>query len=806
MSKRFLAVLLSLVMTLGLLPCSGTEAVVPPYEGTDTDGDYIPSQGAAPTLLDTGRGYILYYFYTPDIYFSPDGVAWTNLSGRQWVQEAKDYCGMNIMGGYREFQIFWTGTEYMMRQALRDDPRPTHQRLGDSPQNSLVTFLDEDFQIIGELPFDAAVDDIRCENGTYYATAGGVETAFTREEWMAGKLKEVYALAPDTEFTDVADTDWFAPYVDVCVDAGLMVGVGGGLFAPEKTLSREECITLAARLHQMGQGGDGNLEMPVGGHTYAVLSDEQTGEFLSGNYLDRKEPTVGELCWRLGWLHFGELHGLGVDPQDEEERAWAQERDGTRAVVSLNGIDYPGYLYDSHGVVHFVPDQGSDFAAVEALEWIQEDWFMAVWYYAQQNRLGSLLLGGDTRQDFAVRMAAVTDLPAINHIGRVPDSDYPAVTELYRAGVLNGVDDKGTFSPDSTMTRAEAAAICARILKPELRLNVSLPEPGGYTLTDLGETPQGMEWRGYYRYLGQGFVAFRPSLWSDWTLETKDGRQLVLDGHPVQNEGGLLVLRQRSKYDTVDMKTLSDEALAAMPPSQYGVLDTKTLEMVVPYGPYTYCAVEEDGLHQDGFHAITNDPAKDYRTYLVWDDPDHPAELESNADEWRRTFACGLRRTWSFEDNLYGYVDKSAQFVIPPQWSKAEYFRDGYAAVAVVQGERTLWGVIDAQGNAVVPPRYTHMQNYGQGMFSYYNTEEDQGLVFAGAESPVELPLEGGSITSPFQNGYAVYQAWDGTGFYYIDLSGKKIGSGFDAAGPADADGTAFVGLGGHILRIQLER
>lgn len=796
MSKRFLAVLLALVMTLGLLPCQGAEAVVPPYEGTDTDGDYIPSQGAAPTLLDTGRGYILYYFYTPDIYFSPDGVAWTNLSGRQWVQEAKDYCGMNIMGGCREFQFVWTGTEYMMRQSLRDNPRPTSRRMEDSPRNNLVTFLDEDFQIIGELPFDDPVIDIRYEDGTYYATVSpyyyattdSVEIAFSREEWMAGKLNEVYTLAPDTEFTDVADTDWFAPYVNVCVDAGLMVGVGGGLFAPEKTLSREECVTLAARLHQMGQGGDGNLEMPVGGYTYAVLTDAETGELLSRNYLNRTFATVGPLEDRLDWGTFDPNgYSLGLHLETEEERAWGQERSGLRAVLSLNGRSYPGTLYlnGAQDAIFFRPDTGCDFEAVEALRGLPEDWFMAVWYYAQQNRLGSLLLGGDTRQDFATRIAAVTDLPAINQVDWLPDTHDASALTLYRAGVLNGVDDKGTFSPGSTMTRAEAAAICARALKPELRLNVSLPGPEGCTLTDLGEVPQ-------RSYLGQGFAAFRADDGQGkvWTLVTKDGRRMVLDGAPQQWGGKYLVLCQSTQY-----------------PAQYGVMDLETLEMVLPYRSYPYdsITIKEDGLHQDGFHIITSDPTKDYLAYLVWDDPDHPVPLESNADEWRHTFACGLRRTWSFEDSLYGYVDKSAQFVIPPQWTDAQYFRDGYAAVAVTSGDRLLWGIIDTQGNTVVPPRYTHMENYGQGVFSY-STGEDHGLVFAGAESPFALPWEGNLSITSFQNGYAVCQLEDGKGAYYMDLNGQQVGPVFQWAGPVDADGTAFVGLGGHILRIQLER
>lgn len=482
MSKRFLAVILALVMTLGLLPCQGAEVTLPPDGTTDVNGNYLPSRDARLTLCDTGRGYILYSFYASNIYYSPDGVTWTDLSGRQWVEEARNYIEIQIsIMGHREFQFVWTGTEYMMRQDLRDNPRLTSRHMEDSPRNNLVTFLDEDFQIIGELPFDAAVEDIRYEDGTYYATVGGVETAFTREEWMAGKLKEVYTLAPDTEFTDVQDTDWFAPYVDVCVDAGLMVGVGGGLFAPEKTLSREECITLAARLHQMGQGGGGNLEMPVGGYTYAVLSDERTGELLSRNYLNRTFATVGPLEDRLDWGTFDPSgYSLGLHLETEEERAWGQARDGLEAVLSLNGLDYPGALHLSGDAIFFEPDPACDFESVQALRALPEDWFMATWLYVQQNKLGTLFQGEDARLDFAHRIAAVTDLPAINDIAdnAVPDlaprSDQD-VLGLYRAGILNGVDDQGTFMGAKTLTRAEAAAMLARVLKPELQLRFTLP-------------------------------------------------------------------------------------------------------------------------------------------------------------------------------------------------------------------------------------------------------------------------------------------------------------------------------------------
>lgn len=45
------------------------------------------------------------------------------------------------------------------------------------------------------------------------------------------------------------------------------------------------------------------------------------------------------------------------------------------------------------------------------------------------------------------------------------------VYALYEAGILNGVDDAGNFAPTKTLTRAEAAAMVARVLDPSLRLS-----------------------------------------------------------------------------------------------------------------------------------------------------------------------------------------------------------------------------------------------------------------------------------------------------------------------------------------------
>lgn len=73
-------------------------------------------------------------------------------------------------------------------------------------------------------------------------------------------------------------------------------------------------------------------------------------------------------------------------------------------------------------------------------------------------------------------------LPAINEIPKygiydvVPGSDYyDAVHDLYCAGIFAGVDGYGTFSPDSTVTRAEACAIMVRLADKASRIAAAPP-------------------------------------------------------------------------------------------------------------------------------------------------------------------------------------------------------------------------------------------------------------------------------------------------------------------------------------------
>lgn len=77
-----------------------------------------------------------------------------------------------------------------------------------------------------------------------------------------------------------------------------------------------------------------------------------------------------------------------------------------------------------------------------------------------------------TRLEFFTLLSAVTPAEAlapINAITALPDTDNTGVLAFYNAGILTGTDPYGTFSPDKGLTRAEAAAMVARIVEPSLR-------------------------------------------------------------------------------------------------------------------------------------------------------------------------------------------------------------------------------------------------------------------------------------------------------------------------------------------------
>ena len=86
------------------------------------------------------------------------------------------------------------------------------------------------------------------------------------------------------------------------------------------------------------------------------------------------------------------------------------------------------------------------------------------------------------RSEMAELMAAVSGtLPEINSLSKLPDVPFDAefadsVFKLYKAGVLTGNDDSGTFAPESELKRSEISAMAVRIADSTKRVSKAFSE------------------------------------------------------------------------------------------------------------------------------------------------------------------------------------------------------------------------------------------------------------------------------------------------------------------------------------------
>ena len=87
-----------------------------------------------------------------------------------------------------------------------------------------------------------------------------------------------------------------------------------------------------------------------------------------------------------------------------------------------------------------------------------------------------------TRQEYAWIFARALPKEALPEVNRIPDNAIPDVPQtmsawydsiytLYRAGIVNGNDAKGTFNPLSNIKRSEVAAIVVRMMDKSCRVS-----------------------------------------------------------------------------------------------------------------------------------------------------------------------------------------------------------------------------------------------------------------------------------------------------------------------------------------------
>ncbi len=145
-----------------------------------------------------------------------------------------------------------------------------------------------------------------------------------------------------------------------------------------------------------------------------------------------------------------------------------------------------------------------------------------------------------TRYDFLLFMALVADgnWDYFSNINTISYEDLPDVKDendilqFYNWGILTGTDSYGTFAKGKTLTRAEAAAMAARMAKPELRKSFTpadyvLPTagiPGDTVLFDNGVTA-----RAYFQGVNYALTYVEWSLGDDFNWHAPYSGTTVLD-------------------------------------------------------------------------------------------------------------------------------------------------------------------------------------------------------------------------------------------------------------------------------------
>lgn len=306
-----------------------------------------------------------------------------------------------------------------------------------------------------------------------------------------------------------------------------MIGTGEDTFSPEATLTGAECLTLALRLYDLLRGGDSAFETAPEDWGRLTLTladgtvfegygyDSDVGDAFS--WWSWRTASEGVCVWVPGWSN--EDMTAGIDAQ----REWMDAHpdicgSDAPATITLNGVTYQGTALCWMPVGPYVfmflpePDQAEEVNSLlhHAIyhEVGPDRWWRDTLYTISQRGLEDVFqpwecaTGVARRSDFARLVAAACEgqLEKINTVEAIPDlsREYAggiqadqyreAAYTLYEAGILTGTDEHGTFDADGVLTRAQAAAICARVLRPELRQRFTafqdLPTEG-YTLTYL---------------------------------------------------------------------------------------------------------------------------------------------------------------------------------------------------------------------------------------------------------------------------------------------------------------------------------
>lgn len=225
------------------------------------------------------------------------------------------------------------------------------------------------------------------------------------------------------QFSDIPDGQWYTKGVQTAYEYGLMSGVSDTSFNPEGNLTFAEAIAIASRLHSLSVGN--NASFTVASPWYQPYVDYAFKNNIISAQYDYNSP--------ISRADFALFISNSLSDQSLE------------FINNITEVDIPDVSPAAPLDIAIAVLRNSDVLAVE-----------------------------DAFSVFSLKMVFDAQMGESN---TVKDTDN-AIYRLYRAGIVAGNDEYGTYTPNENITRGAVAVIISRVVEPTQRLKISLtPKP-----------------------------------------------------------------------------------------------------------------------------------------------------------------------------------------------------------------------------------------------------------------------------------------------------------------------------------------
>ncbi len=432
-------------------------------------------------------------------------------------------------------------------------------------------------------------------------------------------------------------------------------------------------------------------------------------------------------------------------------------------------------------------------------------------------------------------------LTPINDIRELPDLNGNDVTILkyYNAGILTGVDKYGSFRGDMPLTRAEAAAMISRIVRPELRKSFVPEDYSPFTAAYL--TPStvmfsnGVTAEAFLGQVNAAIGKYETALGDNfnWHADAGDGKTVlehvkedaltalgvtggmgtqaykdfdvqVYYSRLIDLTGGPLGGASEPKPQPAGLEAQRNYTLTAAPVPAGWAPTTDSNNVSAGWAGIQRTengrVAEEAILRADG-------TVLDLNGYFIYG-------FEGVTSRGDATRLLVLKNDpenyiWNIYDVEQGKLLLEQD--IPdgsPAWDKAVQTYFSSENEPKVLWEDAAPYAVDADGSPLPFRQYSELHYLGDGMFAYWGEDwnTDCGLVsLDGTETPTQtfsgwfnggLSANHGLIAMGHESGTDWVDA-------YYDYAGNQVSEDFEWAGPIGDDGAGFVCRDGVLYRIQ---